>query len=110
MTLHFDQLLERVIKRDASELRIQPGYPARIYLDNQLIPITSEPLSDDAVKSYIRLIAPNEDLLEFARTGDVHFRFEFGPDHPFSVQLFTRDNRPVLVIRREYQVGQFRYP
>jgi len=100
--MHFDQLLERLIRRNATELRIQSGRPAEVYAGNQLVPITAQTLSDADVSSLIQVLTTPDELLEFGRTGDVHFQFEFGPRHPFNVHLLTRDNRPMLVIRREY--------
>jgi len=99
MTVHIDRLLEQCCKNRASEIRIRPGVPPRIYLRNTFIRAGSRPLTQEDVDSVIRSVTPDDLQRELAATGKTSFTFHFGEAASFYVRIQVRESRCEVVLR-----------
>ena len=83
--VHIDRLLETLIKRRGSELRIQCGRPAQIYVDGTFVDATARDLTINDVTMLIRALTPDTKQLELERTGQTRYEFDFGGAASFDV-------------------------
>lgn len=85
-----DLLFEEVIKRNASDLHITPGYPPIIRVDGQLIDVGEKPLSPEEAEKLILSIVPDDkkELLEVNREIDFAHSHQSGQTARFRINAF----------------------
>lgn len=85
-----DLLFEEVIKRNASDLHITPGYPPIIRVDGQLIDVGEQPLSPEEAEKLVLSIVPDDkkELLEVNREIDFAHSHQSGQTARFRINAF----------------------
>lgn len=73
-----EQLLSLVVEKDASDLHITEGYPAKIRIDGQLQNVSDDIVGEDVVQDLVLPILPESkrELLEVNREVDLAYSFE----------------------------------
>lgn len=94
------QLLEEMIKQNASDLFLRPGNVAHLRVDGKIIPLGDVSLSLDDVLKATEDLASSEQRERFKAKLDIEFALympEF--DRRFRISIFQQRNWPSIVIR-----------
>src|SRR5205823_617223 len=65
---HFDRLIEFLLKRGATELRIEKGLPPRFYVGSNFITEAGRPFTSTDIQAIMNSITPDEPRSEFEST------------------------------------------
>ena len=84
-----DELLEIVVKKEASDLHISEGRPPSIRLDGQLSPIEGrEVLTPDGAKTIVYSLLSPEDENRFEKEKEIDFSYTYKKNIRFRVNVY----------------------
>lgn len=92
-------LLESLIKKNASELRLRTGEEPRVYLDKTFHSLSTRPLDSGEIATYAKMLAPSANQLELDTKGKTSFRFSFGDVAHFFVRMTRRGDLMEMIVR-----------
>jgi len=94
-----DRLLDTACKKNAAELRLEPGRPARIYADGTFRDIDTQALNNDDLNAFIRAVTPDIKQTEFATKRQATFGITHREAADMQIVLLMRDAHPVMIVR-----------
>lgn len=96
-----DQLLKFAVGQDAADLHLQVGVPPRLRIKGQVREIDAPALTDDALRGFIRAIAPRVvvDDIDAAMARGWDFSYGAPGLARFRVNLFSTLGQPGMVLR-----------
>lgn len=94
-----DRLLDTACKKNAAELRLEPGRPARIYTDGTFRDIDTQTLNNDDLNALIRALTPDVKQSEFAAKRQATFGITHRDAADMQVVLLVRNANPVMIVR-----------
>ncbi len=73
-----EQLLQLVVDKDASDLHLTVGYPAKIRIDGELLNVSDDLITDENIQDLIAPVLPDnkKELLEVNREVDLAYAFK----------------------------------
>ena len=98
--LSIDDLLNKMIEADASDLYVTSGAPARFRVHGGLQDITEEPLSAQECAELAESLMSEPQRAEFQRDLELNFSYSIGETGRFRVNVFTQRGDAAIVIRR----------
>jgi len=113
--LNLENLLERAIQRDASDLFITVGVPPTLKVHGQLEPIGDEFLKPDDTEILVKqLFKKHEHYLEFLENGEKDFSYSLSNVGRFRVDAYTQRGSHAAAIRvlkfDKLDIGKLRIP
>ncbi len=95
-----EQLLEEVIKRNATDLHISTGRPPSIRIDGSLMPLPDWPVLDREHAKNLALSLLNQEQEEkFWAYKDIDLSFNYGDKARFRVNVFQETNNIAAALR-----------
>ena len=86
--MNIQELLEVVVKKDASDLHLICGQPPMVRIDGQLLPVTTAPLSPDDSESLVFELLSTEQREMFSVNKEIDFSFALGEVARFRVNAY----------------------
>ena len=71
-----DQLLEALLKREASDLHLMIGQPAKLRVHGTMEPLTDDIITEDYMEKMLHEICPQKDWEHFLKNKDLDFAYE----------------------------------
>ena len=99
MPLTLQALLQTIIDKRASDLHIRAGGPAYLRVDGELIPVSSEVVTQAQAGAMLAEIVTKRARKLFEKNGECDFSFQAGEVARFRVNAFLQRNRLSLAIR-----------
>ena len=99
MAVGLHKLLQLVVDKKASELRLTVGSPPSLRIHGTPRPLNLPPLTPDDTLRFMRALAPERYQQEFKERGSCEFGFPFGHHAHFFVAVFTREGHCRIKIR-----------
>jgi twitching motility protein PilT len=110
MALPLDELLEKVIKEDASDLHLHPHRPPTMRLHGRLLDMDREPLTPEDTVSYMKAITSHQHQEELAKVGSTDFGFAFKDLARFRVAAYRQKGEIAIALRLiPYKFYSFEY-
>ena len=93
------ELFAETIRRDASDLHLNPGRPPIGRINGALVNLTEEVLTDDAAEILCRGLCSDERWAEVDRLGSTDFGIQHSSGDRFRVSVFRQRGRYSAVLR-----------
>lgn len=101
MSLHIDQLLQGMVKWDASDLHLKVGSPPGVRLSGHIKPIQNmEPLKPAQTVELMKQILNEAQIAEFEQAGDLDCAYSIPGLARFRVNVMKQRGSVSLVIRK----------
>ncbi len=97
--MRLEAYLRRMCELEASDLYLTTGAPPSAKVDGELVPLSEERLSPDAVRLIAEEIMNAEQREEFARTHELNLALSVTGVGRFRVNLFHQRNQVAIVAR-----------
>lgn len=97
---YFADTLTEMVKKDASDLYITLGYPLSIRINDDIIPLSDEPVSIKHIHTFLTILLDEEKRDEFQTTLELNFAFVWQNTHRFRVNIYRQQQHSAIVIRR----------
>lgn len=97
--IHLDLLIERMLKANASELRLSVEAIPKIYLESQFKNCGPRPLTNDDMIQIMKSITPDAVQEQLRDTDQACFDFNFGNEYRLFVRISHWNDTPTIVIR-----------
>lgn len=97
MTLQ--ELLQTLVNKRGSDLHVRAGGPAYIRVDGDLIPATTEPVSQADVEQMLSQVATPRAKRIFDEKGECDFSFQAGEVARFRVNAYKQRGRLCMAVR-----------
>lgn len=94
-----DRLLKLMIEKGASDLHLAAGQPPALRIDGRLWPIKLPALEDHELRGMLFEVAPEPQVSQFKKTGDIDFGFEKSGLARFRANYFLQHNGVGAVLR-----------
>ena len=94
-----DELLEKVVKEDGSDLHLHSRRPPTMKVNGSLVNMNDEPLSPDDTVAYMKSITSHEHQEELSKEGSADFGFAFKDLARFRVAVFRQKGEIALSMR-----------
>lgn len=98
--MEFEQLLQTIVDKKASDLFLTVGVPPCIKVDGKLSPLPLERLSGDRVKELARKLMSERQQKEFVTTQECNFAVSYPGIGRFRVSAYIQRNQVGMVLRR----------
>ncbi|MDR5903318.1 MULTISPECIES: PilT/PilU family type 4a pilus ATPase [Halomonas] len=95
-----NQLLDIMVKKDASDLLISVGAPPNLKMAGRLTPLGEQQLSIQQVNELVSATIPESMQARFATEREANFAISFEGKGRFRVSAFQQRNQKAMVIRR----------
>lgn len=99
MPKRIEELLEIVVKENASDLHINVGLPPMMRLHGGLAKIDNEPLTPEDTANYMKAITSREHQEELQKVGGTDFGFAFKDMARFRVSVFKERGQVAMALR-----------
>ncbi|WP_353980788.1 PilT/PilU family type 4a pilus ATPase [Salinicola endophyticus] len=102
MTPHqwFEQLLDIMIAKQASDLLISTGAPPCLKLDGKLVALGDVPLRPEQVRELVATTLPQGGREDFEREREANFALSLSGKGRFRVSAFFQRSQQAMVVRR----------
>ena len=92
--------LKLLADKNGSELFVTVGFPLSLKINNQIHPITKEPLTSQLVASAIQTILNEKEFNKFSETNESNCAIDVDNAGRFRISAFHQKGEPGMVIRR----------
>jgi len=99
MAKRIEELLETVVKENASDLHLNVGLPPMMRYHGGLVKMDNEPLTADDTLNYMKAITSREHQEELQKVGGTDFGFAFKDLARFRVSVFRERGHIALSLR-----------
>ncbi len=99
MAVELSKLLQLVVDKKATELKLLVGAPPSVLLNGNLRPLNLPPLTPDDTLRFMRAIAPERSQQEFSEGGVCEFGFDFEKKAHFFVSVFMHGGHCGIKLR-----------
>ena len=99
MPKRIEELLEIVVKENASDLHLNVGLPPMMRLHGGLVKADSEPLTSEDTVNYMKAITSREHQEELQKVGGTDFGFAFKDLARFRVSVFKERGDIAMALR-----------
>lgn len=96
----FEQLLDIMIAKQASDLLISTGAPPCLKLDGKLVALGDVPLRSDQVRELVSTTLPQGSREDFEREREANFALSLSGKGRFRVSAFFQRSQQAMVVRR----------
>lgn len=97
--MELNELLEVVVKHNASDLHITVGKPPVVRVDGSLEPLELDVLKPKDTETYVKAITPEEHMHKVQEVGGADFGFSFGDVARFRVSVYRQKGHYGLALR-----------
>ncbi|HNQ35976.1 MAG TPA: type IV pilus twitching motility protein PilT [bacterium] len=99
MAVPLDELLEKIVKEDASDLHLHAHRPPTMRLNGALLDLNKESLLPEDTVGYMKAITSHEHQEELAKIGSTDFGFAFKDLARFRVAVYRQKGEIALTLR-----------
>ncbi|MFH0795973.1 MAG: type IV pilus twitching motility protein PilT [Candidatus Omnitrophota bacterium] len=99
MAVPLDELLEKIVKEDASDLHIHTNRPPVMRLHGSLVDMNKVPLTSEDTVGYMKAITSHEHQEELAKVGSTDFGFAFKNLARFRVAAYRQRGEIAISMR-----------
>ncbi|HDD64773.1 MAG TPA: type IV pilus twitching motility protein PilT [Firmicutes bacterium] len=99
MPKRIEELLEIVVKENASDLHLNVGLPPMMRLHGGLVKVDNEPLTAEDTVNYMKAITSREHQEELQKVGGTDFGFAFKDIARFRVSVFKERGHVAMALR-----------
>jgi len=99
MAKPIEELLEMIVRENASDLHINVGLPPMMRQHEGLVKMDSEPLTPEDTVNYMKAITSREHQEELQRVGGTDFGFAFKDIARFRVSVFKERGHIAMALR-----------
>jgi twitching motility protein PilU len=92
--------LSEVVQREASDIYLTVGVPPTLRIDDKLIPLPAEPMTEEDVQAILLEILTPRQRLEFDTNMELNMALDLGKEGRFRINVMRQRQHPALVIRR----------
>lgn len=96
----FEQLLDIMLAKQASDLLISTGAPPCLKLDGKLVALGDVPLQPDQVRELVAIALPQGRREAFEAEHEANFALSLSGKGRFRVSAFFQRSQPAMVVRR----------
>ncbi|KAA0016060.1 PilT/PilU family type 4a pilus ATPase [Salinicola corii] len=96
----FEQLLDIMLAKQASDLLISTGAPPCLKLDGKLVALGDVPLQPDQVRELVAIALPQGRRETFEAEHEANFALSLSGKGRFRVSAFFQRSQPAMVVRR----------
>ncbi|NRB57432.1 MAG: PilT/PilU family type 4a pilus ATPase [Salinicola sp.] len=96
----FEQLLDIMLAKQASDLLISTGAPPCLKLDGKLVALGDVPLQPDQVRELVAIALPQGRRETFEAEHEANFALSLSGKGRFRVSAFYQRSQPAMVVRR----------
>lgn len=97
---HIDTLLEAMVARKASDLYLTHGSPPSLRIGDNILPLGTEPLDDDKLRTLLEQLLNDMQRDEFESTLELNTALLWNETARFRVNVFRQQAHDGIVIRR----------
>jgi twitching motility protein PilT len=98
--MEMNELLEIVVKENASDLHLAVGRPPSIRVDGEITGLTDTPLEPEDTEKLMRSITSEQHIQQVREVGGCDFGFAFGDAARFRVSVFKQKGHFGVVLRQ----------
>ncbi len=99
MAIPLDELLDKIVKEDASDLHLHAHRPPTMRLNAGLVNLGDEPLTPDDTVKYMKSITSHENQEELAKVGSTDFGFAFKDRARFRTAVYRQKGEIAIAMR-----------
>lgn len=96
----FEQLLDIMLAKQASDLLVSTGAPPCLKLDGKLVALGDVPLQPDQVRELVAIALPQGRREAFEAEHEANFALSLSGKGRFRVSAFFQRSQPAMVVRR----------
>ncbi|WP_110647782.1 PilT/PilU family type 4a pilus ATPase [Salinicola peritrichatus] len=96
----FEQLLDIMLAKQASDLLISTGAPPCLKLDGKLVALGDVPLQPDQVRELVAATLPHGRREAFEEQHEANFALSLSGKGRFRISAFFQRSQPAMVVRR----------
>lgn len=97
--MNIQQLLERAVQINASDLHLCAGSPPLVRVDGDMVELSHTPLSADAAQDMLNSVMTEQQRQEFRDTREIDFAYQVDGLARFRVNVFFQQRGPSAVFR-----------
>ena len=98
--MEMNELLEIVVKENASDLHLAVGRPPSIRVDGEIVGLTDTPLEPEDTEKLMKSITSEQHIQSVREIGGCDFGFAFGDAARFRVSVFKQKGHFGVVLRQ----------